>query len=321
MRGLRTMQRSARLVRSRFVSGSVILLYHRIADPIDDPYSMNVSAARFAEHLEAIRRLGQPLRLVELIAGVERRSVPPRGIVVTFDDGYADNLTAARPLLERFEIPATVFVTSGLVGKEGECWWDALSRLIRRAKNPSGPLRLTIDGRTRDLKSSDPVRLLRRVHGLLRPLEADHRGALLAEIGRWADTRPPAQAAHRMLTAGELKELAVSPMIDIGAHTVTHPVLSALSEDRARHELEASKRALEAIVGHPVTTCAYPYGLASDYSLQTVDVARQVGYRAACTAIPDVVWRGSDRFQLPRLWIDDWSADAFARKLGVWLRG
>lgn len=321
MRGVKSVQRSMRLVRSRLVKGSLILLYHRIAESRHDPFSMNVAAPHFEEHLEIIRRIGRPMHLQELVDAVERRIVPPRGIVVTFDDGYADNLSVARPLLERHEIPATVFVTSGLIGAAGECWWDALARIVVNARHPESALRLVVAGRAHEWKGIDLDALLRRVHRVLRPLGNEQRRLLLVDVARWAGLESSASVEHRPLTAKELEQLAASPTIAIGAHTVTHPVLSRLGEEDAISEIGASRKTLEGIIGRPVTMLAYPYGLASDFSSQTIAAARQAGYRAACTAIPDVVWRGSRMFQLPRLWVNDWSGDAFERKLSTWLRG
>src|SRR5438045_9462568 len=105
-------------------------MYHRIADAAheSDPWGLCVSPARFAEQLAVLRECGTPLTLRSLVREHERGDVPSGGIVVTFDDGYADNLHAAKPLLERFDVPATVFVTSGQIAKDGEFWWDGLER-------------------------------------------------------------------------------------------------------------------------------------------------------------------------------------------------
>ena len=321
IRGIKTLRRAACVVRSRFVRGSIILLYHRIADTRDDPFSLNVPPARFAEHLQAVRRIGRPIPLNGLVDGLERGSVPSRGIVVTFDDGYADNLREARPLLEQYDVPATVFVTSGLLGGVNECWWDALSRMLLTARTPSAPLRLTIAGKTHVLRAERGHTRLRTVHRLLRAMDDERRAEALRQIGAWAEVELVRVAVHRCLSAAELKELAASPVIDVGAHTSTHPALSDLPAARARRELVDSKDELERILGRPVTSCAYPYGLASDYSDETLSLTREAGYRCACTAIPDVVWRRTDPFQLPRLWVGDWSADTFTRQLSVWLHG
>jgi peptidoglycan/xylan/chitin deacetylase (PgdA/CDA1 family) len=105
-----------------------------------------VSRQHFAEHLEILRTRYGPMRLQELTKRLQSGPLPRRKIVVTFDDGYADSLLNAKPLLERHEIPATVFVTSGNVGQEREFWWDELDRVFLHSGRLPKELRLVIDG-------------------------------------------------------------------------------------------------------------------------------------------------------------------------------
>jgi peptidoglycan/xylan/chitin deacetylase (PgdA/CDA1 family) len=140
--------------------GAIILCYHRIADLPQSPRRLWVSPHRFAEQLEVLTRNFVPLSLAELIKRLQEGKVPEKSVVITFDDGYADNFWNARPLLERFGVPATVFVTTGLVGTEREFYWDELEWLL---------LRETVTrrhGETGKRRKGDQVVLLSNICGL-----------------------------------------------------------------------------------------------------------------------------------------------------------
>src|SRR5215212_5224770 len=125
---------------------TLILLYHRVAKLHSDLWSLAVTPEHFAEHLEVLRQYAHPIRLQHLPQALSDGNIPNRSVVVTFDDGYADNLHSAKPLLKRYDIPATFFLTTGYVGKEREFWWHELERLLLQPGTLPGRLRLKIDG-------------------------------------------------------------------------------------------------------------------------------------------------------------------------------
>lgn len=110
--------------------GAVILVYHLVADLDRDPFRIAVSPDVFDAQMEVIATRYRPQMLAELSNGLATGALPPRSVAVTFDDGYANNLTAALPILEAWSVPATVFVSTGYVGGSREFWWDELERLI-----------------------------------------------------------------------------------------------------------------------------------------------------------------------------------------------
>ncbi len=109
---------AARWIRSRAGPRAVVLGYHRVAEEGQDPLRLCTPPSVLERHLQAIRRHGRPVRLLDLAAATGSGHPPPGAVAVTFDDGYADVLLAAKPLLERYEIPATVFVVTGYLGRE-----------------------------------------------------------------------------------------------------------------------------------------------------------------------------------------------------------
>jgi len=108
----------------------VILMYHRIANEAVDPWRLAVSPARFEEQLKVLRRTRHPLTLVDFVRRFKDGSLPAHAVALTFDDGYADNLLAAKPRLAAADVPATVFLATGYIDRPEEFWWDELARLL-----------------------------------------------------------------------------------------------------------------------------------------------------------------------------------------------
>jgi peptidoglycan/xylan/chitin deacetylase (PgdA/CDA1 family) len=108
----------------------IILAYHRVADPDIHPWGLAVTPDRFQEHLALVRAMREPFSMSAFLQRLERGNLPANAVAVTFDDGYVDNLTTAKPRLERAGIPACVFVATGYVGGGKEFWWDELARII-----------------------------------------------------------------------------------------------------------------------------------------------------------------------------------------------
>ncbi len=277
---------------------ALILLYHRVAELPSDPCLLCVTPERFAEQMEILMRHTHPLRLQELIRAVqENRSLPSRSVVVTFDDGYADNLSHAKPLLERFGIRATVFVTAGYLEGSREFWWDELERLVSQ-------------------KSS-----YWSFYHRLRRREEGERQAVLNGLRDRAEVESLARPTHRILSPEELLSLAEGEWIEIGAHSMTHPVLSNLPVSAQWEEIRQSKNRLEEILGSSIKSFAYPYGSRQDYSDDTVQLVREAGFESACSNFSGLTRSGKDLFQLPRMIVRDWNGEDFNRLLEKWFGG
>jgi len=121
---------------------------HRVAEPGVDPWSLCVTPQHFAEHLEVLQRETAPISLQKMVQAYKEGNIPARAVAVTFDDGYADNLHSAKPLLEQYNVPATVFVPSGYVGHGREFWWDELERILLQPGPLPERLTLNINGKT-----------------------------------------------------------------------------------------------------------------------------------------------------------------------------
>jgi peptidoglycan/xylan/chitin deacetylase (PgdA/CDA1 family) len=315
----------------------LVLLYHRVAGPRCDPQLLDVSPANFDRHLATIARDAVPLPLMEFEARRRAGTLPPRAVAVTFDDGYADNLFAAAPLLERHGVPATVFVTAGMTGTGREFWWDDAERIAFAPRPlhpppPGLPLAWTAaDGAPPPdaaadgwsvVHPADPTprhRLYRAICAALHPLDTPTREARLGALREWAGVEAAARPTHRALTLDELRALAARPGMAIGAHTMTHPALALLPAAAQRDELAASRATLERALGTGVPVAAYPFGTRAEVSRRTVRAAREAGFNFAMANEPGAAWRWSSRWRLPRHVVGDWDAGTFGMRLAAWL--
>lgn len=325
-----------RRLRSRRSAGVLILRYHRVTYLESDPHAIAVHPGSFRDHLDVLKSEYNPVELSLVVQGLENGGLPERGVAITFDDGYADNLYEAKPALEEHAIPATVFVTTGYVGGDREFWWDELERIFLLPGTLPDTLSLNIGGRTLEWSlgaaaqygeddyahhrswnwrhRSKPTRrhrLFRHLFRLIQPLSEQARNALLQDLRDWAGTTAMVRSTHRVLSSEELVRLAEGSMIEIGAHTVTHPLLPKLPLAAQVREIENSKAFLEETLGDDIGCFAYPYGDVGN----AADIVRGAGFSAACTTAADVVHRGEDPYRLPRLYVGNWDGEEFHRQI------
>ena len=268
----------------------LILLYHRVTHLANDRWSIAVTPAHFAEQMELLRRKATVLPLSALGAAETPPNARGATVVVTFDDGYADNLHEALPILQRFDVPATVFVSTDAVVQSREFWWDDLERLVAPDEYHATWARL-------------------------RDVEARERQAVLDALRAASDVGSMPRPDRRPLTPDELICLATNDRIAIGAHTASHARLSALTGAAQRTEIEAGREVLQSILERPIESFAYPFGRAADYTAETIDLVREAGFTLSCSNQAGRVNRSTDRFALPRLYVGDWNGDEFAAAL------
>jgi peptidoglycan/xylan/chitin deacetylase (PgdA/CDA1 family) len=326
MPGAKLLSRSMRWARSRVSGGVLVLGYHRIDWNAPDALGLAVRPDHFAAHLELLVRHARPVSLRAASEAVHGGRSLSRAVVVTFDDGYADTLEEALPLLEQFDVPATVFVTTGTPGRP--FWWNDLATVILHA--PHLPDTLDVEAGAAAFRwsswQSDTARegrgrprehLLRGLTRALEGLDSGTRHRALEQVRRWAGSTAP-QSSVRALTQAEIGRLADSALIEIGAHTVSHPRLATIPADAQRDEMVASRRALEQVTRKRVVSCSYPYG---SYTRTTLAAAHGAGYQIACTSCPDVFTRRWNQLEVPRFWTPPAEPRGFERWLSCWLAG
>jgi peptidoglycan/xylan/chitin deacetylase (PgdA/CDA1 family) len=325
--GWKTLKLTVNRLRSRMRSSVLILGYHRVANELRDPYQLCVSPVSFAEQVEVLSRKTHVIDLETLQRGLADRSLPRRAVAITFDDGYADTLYAARPLLSRHELPFTVFVVAGGCGQE--FWWDRLQRLILSPALLPETLEMTVgrhEVRWRLLENGQPPglknglsgrrRLLNMMFGPLQEMSHEEKKAAMDRLQEWVEgASPPQPVAARSMTPTELQDLAKDELVTVGAHTVVHQPLPAMTEVDQEEQISTSKEILTKILEQPVNFFSYPHGAVSQTTRRLVE---KNGFRLACASHSDAVFVGSDPFALPRFWIPDWNGEEFSRWLHGW---
>lgn len=333
----------------------MILIYHRVANLPSDPQLLSVSTEHFQAHIEYLVENYHPVSLINLIEIVRsRKRLPGKLVCITFDDGYADNLWNAKPVLEKFHVPATVFVTTGYIDSEREFWWDDLERIVLLTQTIPDELNLNIKDVNYhwDLKessqikkedyngkiSSNPLkyagwdvtqgifptprhRLYQDLHRFLKPLENTDRDPIIKTLCKWAGVPETGRPDYRAFNQDEIKVLNQGGIVDIGSHTVTHSLLRSGVRTTQEDEIVKSKQFLENVLFHEITSFSYPFGGHGDFSQDSEKMVENAGYQFACANYSGPVTKGTNLFSLPRYLVRNWNNDQFAQKMSEWYNG
>jgi peptidoglycan/xylan/chitin deacetylase (PgdA/CDA1 family) len=273
----------------------LVLIFHRVLERPDPLRGGEVDAATFRWQMEQLRRHFKVLPLDEAISGLSEGSLPRRAACITFDDGYADNVTLALPILQDLGLPATFFIATGFLDG-GRMWNDTVIEAIRGA---TGELDLADLGLKRYVLGSDDERraAVADVLGSIKYRALEDRESVAAAIAERSGVSLP---DGLMMNSRDVAVLANAGMT-IGGHTVNHPILKNLSLEQARAEILDGKARLEQLAGKPVTVFAYPNGKpGEDYERREVELLRDCGFAGAVTTAWGVGSIGGDLFQLPR---------------------
>jgi len=277
-------------------SGLSIFIYHRVLPQKDPLFPAEVDRADFDRDLHRIKSMFNVIPLLDAVRHTAAGTLPPRAACITFDDGYADNAEVALPILQRHKLSATFFVATGFLDG-GRMWNDTVIELVRRY--PAGVL----DARSIGLGSHEIGSTAKRQQaiqaliGQLKYLPLEHR---LDQVSRMVDIGGIVLPDNLMMSSVQVNELSKGGM-DIGGHTVNHPILAKLPPAKARSEIAEGKQALENIIGEPVRLFAYPNGKpGTDYLAEHVAMTRNLGFEGAVSTAWGADKHTSDVFQLPR---------------------
>ncbi|MEK8053340.1 polysaccharide deacetylase family protein [Ideonella sp. DXS22W] len=275
------------------------LIFHRVLSQADPLFPHEVHAQRFDQICGWIARWFNVLPLDQAARRLAEGSLPERAAAITFDDGYADNAEVALPILQRHGLCATFFVATGFLNG-GRMWNDSLIESVRRCPGDGldlgdtpaqalGRLPLTTIAQRREAA----LRLI----GAAKYLSQPERAQWVEAVARRSGATLPDDL---MMRDDQLLRLRDAGM-QIGGHTVTHPILARLQLDEVRREIAQGRDDLQRLLGQPVRLFAYPNGKPSeDYQTQAVDIVRELGFDAAVTTAWGAAGTGSDLFQLPR---------------------
>jgi peptidoglycan/xylan/chitin deacetylase (PgdA/CDA1 family) len=319
----------------------IILMYHRVADVDLDTWSLCVSPQHFADQLEVIRGLANPIHLRDLCDPVKEQFLASPWIALTFDDGYADNFNHAGRILRDQGIPATFFPLIKYLGSKERFWWDELEDILLRPGilPPLSDLRMDLNSAENYFQNGsiyseeefqryrkwcwedpDPTlrhTLFRLIYGAIRLKSEEERPGSIQNIRTWAGKTSTVSSDRWMLSPDEVFALSRDRLFEIGAHTLTHPDLASLSTSQQQEEILQSKASLENLIRQPVYSFSYPYGL---YNEGTLLILRNSGIQCAVSTVEGNIGSKTDRLLLPRFQVKDWPADEFASRISQYFK-
>jgi peptidoglycan/xylan/chitin deacetylase (PgdA/CDA1 family) len=267
-----------------------VLMYHGVVGaplPFDDWCFL--AEAEFRWQVEWLARRCEIVPLVEgarrLREGSLGRSERPV-VVITFDDGLACCRRFAFPILRQAGAPATVFLATGLVDSDKTLWHCRALEALGRTRRPT----LEWDGRVFPLRNAKDRALASAcVQAGLKHLPPAELEAALDRLERALEVpvnpSVPPESPFRVLSAGQIREMADSGLIAFGGHSHSHPILARLSEDAQRREIETSLRRVAELTGRPCESFAYPNGGPGDYDARTTSILAEAGVRVAVTSM------------------------------------
>ena len=267
-----------------------VLAYHRITDPQQpgfDTFAPNVSAtpADFAAQMDYVAQHFNVVSMEEVVDWLQNgRFLPPHPLLITFDDGYRDNLTEAFPILQQRQLPATIFLATNHVGSSSPFFWDLVAYSFHHTQQTSAALPLLGLQSWADDSSRNAV-MLTLLRQLKRLPDQDKWTAVRQIPAALGVTVPDHAFAGLHLTWDDVGQLQANG-ISMGAHTHTHPILTSCTDEQAQHEIKLSKQLIEEKTGQPVLSFAYPNGQSYDYTPEHAAFVAAAGIPMAFTLRP-----------------------------------
>lgn len=322
-------------LRRRFESRVVVLLYHRVADLETDPWGLAVKPAHFEQHLRLLKRKCNVLSLDELSVQLRSKKLTRRGVVITFDDGYEDNFSQARPLLEKYELPATFFIASQFIESAQPFWWDELAEIILNTCSlpPLCSLDigdkpfafrldeekvLTDECRRKQNQWKWPDEPLTRRCALylhlwerLKPLPYPEIIGNMYRIKVWAKDDGAFAQKHRPMSLSQLQCLSQQPLYGIGNHTATHLALGMHAPGVQAQDMATCQRFLEQTGARPGHAISYPYGSYNEATTQLVGNKGMIAF----TTNECAVSKASNLFCLGRVKVENREGNTFYKRL------
>ncbi len=328
-------------IKKMFERKAIVLMYHRIADSKADVWDIAVSPANLEEHLKFLKNTGRVISLESLVKNIHNKWIRKNGIVITFDDGYADNFYIAKPLLEKYKLPATFFIPTINIGQSREFWWDELENIILYKEDLPSSISIIINdikiefdlGEESKLNneiisrqiawkayeappSTLRCKLFLTVWEILKPLPDERQQEYLQTIRSWAGCHISARPEYLCMSIYQLKELKENKLFTIGSHSATHPALAFHDKSFQEKELAENKNFLEEITNQKITTIAYPYG---SFNQDTISAAAAAGFTSAFTTDEESVCNKTERYRIGRFQVRNQNAVKFGESLERWL--
>jgi len=290
----------------------VVIAYHRVLYSKDALFPDIIDRFEFEEQIKILKKYFNVMRLDDAVVRLQHGTLPDATVCITFDDGYLDNYEVALPLLKKHCLPATFFVATGFIGN-GMMWNDSIIELVRSIQSEKVDLS-DIGLPVLDVSSAANKR--KAIDLILNSIKYDPFFERSKKIESLCEGFGWCNLIDMMMNEAQIRELSSAGM-EIGAHTVNHPILSRVSDEDAEKEICDSKADLENILSHEVTSFAYPNGrYQQDFGDEHINIVKNVGFN--CSVSTDwagVAGNNVSMFRLPRVGFIEKSKSRFIFKL------
>lgn len=265
-----------KLIRSFSDKSILNLMYHGVTlKDATDFSARNITADQFEKQMAYFKREFDVISLKKAF-NLVRNNIKPdkKTITISFDDGYQNNLTVALPILEKYKIPATIFISGVCLEEEDYILFpDIFAGLLYFHKDKIDHIKKNILSHTNGLSSELPLLLI------LKSCEYGQRDEIInkitSDLNLWSDLEKIPDENYKLLKRSEITELAKSELVDIGSHGYLHYDLTKVNENNAKQDLTHSKKILEECLQAKIEMLAFPYG---SYNKRIQKIAEQIGY-------------------------------------------
>lgn len=329
-----------KIINSLISNKVLVLMYHRIAELDSDPWQLAVTPKNFEEHLSILTKKYNVISSTELIESLKKKSLPSKSVCITFDDGYSDNYLSAKPLLEKYQCPATFFISSKYLEQQKLFWWDELEDIILGSEILPQELSILINDELfefnleNDFKLTDQQRELHKnwvwtekpptqrcelyfaIWEKLKLLPFDEQQSVIENLKQWANYQN-INKQNLPMTLQQLSEMSKQSLFELGLHTVTHPVMSFHSTEFQSQEIADNEVFLKEYCPNYIRVIAYPFG---NYNQDTLSVVEKQNLNAAFTTSEKVVNKYTDLWEISRFQVKNLNGTEFQKQLSKWIR-
>lgn len=299
-------------------SDGLVLMYHRINKGSIDPWQLSVSPENFEQQLQVLKRYYKVITLQEFVKQQQAQTLRKNSVCLTFDDGYADNYYHARPLLLKYNIPATFFIPSAFIDTKAWFWWDELTALILGSEKLPGRLTLRFPDEVFRIKVPAMQRYAAylSIWQRLQPLPYGEIQNILQQIRIWAQEAPTLDPENHPMTSAQLDTLFSSSLFSPGIHTAHHPALACETPEKQKEEISSSLSFLAPYSKGQPLPIAYPYGSYNNY---TLSIAHDLNLLAGFTTNPSLIHANTNPLTFGRFQAKDCDGEEFRRLLKAWI--
>lgn len=261
----------------------IVLMYHRI---VDQPLLPGIAPEIFEQQLQYLKKHFRVVPMVQLAEEIRTNTVKAYSVAITFDDGHGDFYTTAWPLLKKYQLPAALYVTTGFVDQKCWLWPDLLRYLLIKTRHQTI---LHDELGNLPLGKENILSTWNKLGDYCLTLKSDERWNFLTDLSSKLEVKADeyAQPPFNSVTWDQLREMS-SQGLEVGSHTVSHPILSSLASSQLESELQLSHDRIEAEVGHPPQGICYPNGMARDISVEVENAGSNI-YRYGLVAYPATI--------------------------------